>query len=330
MKTKKKPVRQALPKTALPRIYQIDKKIASGSFPNSDDLANMCETSISTISRDIEFMRDQLYAPIEYCALNRGYFYTEKTFRLPAGFTTAEDLLALSMAKSIFSLYRETPLFEVSNNLLESILTPISYDGNSDWLEKRILVPQIASAKIDSAVWETIVSGLKQNAIITFDYLGVWDEEEQSRKVHPYQLLFDSGMWYLYGFSEERKAARIFSLSRISKAKVTNNIFTLPKNYSYNDFSGGSYFGAFIGQEKNLFAIDCYEEAAVFVPERQWAADQKITKIDDGIRIEFSSTQYEKVLKWVLSFGCSAVPIKPKKLVDDWKWHIQEMRKLVQ
>ena len=220
MKTNKKPSRQALPRTGLPRVYQIDKKIASGCFPNSDDLAKMCETSISTISRGIKFMQDQLRAPIEYDPLNRGYYYTEKTFRLPAGFTTAEDLLALNMAKNIFSLYRETPLFEASNNLLESILTPIVSDGNRDWLENRIVVPPIASAKIDSGVWETIVSGLKQNRIITFYYRGIWDGEAQFRKVHPYQLLFDSGIWYLFGFSEERKATRIFSLSRITNVRL--------------------------------------------------------------------------------------------------------------
>jgi len=328
MKTSKKVSRETLPKTGLPRVYRIDKEIASGCFPNSDDLAQLCETSISTISRDIEFMRDQLRAPIEYDALNRGYYYTEERFRLPAGFTSAEDLLALSMAKSIFSLYKETPLFEASNNLLESILTPITSEENSDWLDKRILVPQTAAAKVDNIIWGNIISAVKQNHIINFYYQGIWDEEPQLRRVHPYQLIFDSGIWYLYGFSEERKATRLFSLSRISQTRVTKDIFTLPKNFSYTDSTSDSFFGVFIGHEKRTFVIDCYEEAAIFASERKWAADQKIIKNKDGITIEFSSTQYDKVLKWLLSCGCCAVPKKPKKLVDDWNWHILEMKKM--
>jgi len=323
----KKPARQSITKPGLHRLYKIDKEIASGSFPNTDDLADICEKSVSTISRDIEFMRDQLYAPIEYDAFNRGYYYTKKTFRLSAGFTTAEDLLALSMAKSIFSLYKKTPLFEASKNLLESILTPIASEGNKDWLEDRIMVPQVASAKIDKTVWDNIVSGLKQNRIITFYYLGTWDDEEQFRKVHPYQLLFDSGVWYLYGYSEERKATRIFSISRISKTRLTNEVFSLPKNFNYNEFSGDSYFGVFIGHEKMQFSIDCYQEAEIYASERQWAADQKITKIEDGIKMEFSSTQFEKVLKWVLSCGSYSVPRSPKKLITRWKWHIKELNK---
>ena len=318
-----------MPKTALPRIYKIDAEIALGKYPNSDDLARLCETSVSTISRDIEFLRDQLSAPIEYDAFHRGYYYTKKTFRLPAGFTSADDLLALGMARNIFSLYRETPLYEAASQLLETITTPIASDGNRDWLDNRIVVPKIASAKINPDIWKILVSGLKENRIIVFDYKGTWDEEYQNRRVRPYQLLFDNGVWYLYGYSEERKQARIFSLSRIKNAVLSKDGFSLPNNYRYTDISGDSYFGVFIGQEKKSYTIECYEEAASFASERQWAADQEITEIENGIKIEFTSTQYEKVLKWVLSCGCCAVPQKPKKLVDDWKWHIQEMRKLV-
>ena len=316
-----------MPKTALPRIYRIDKKIASGCNPNSDDLARMCETSISTISRDIEFMRDQLFAPIEYDPLKRGFYYTEKTFRLPAGFTTAEDLLALSMAKNIFSLYRETPLFEASKHLLESILTPIAYDGNKDWLANRIVVPKIASAKVGQDIWETIIKSLKENRIITFDYKGTWDDEYHNRRVRPYQLLFDSGVWYLYGFAEERKAIRIFSLSRMKNTVLTKDVFSLPNNFSYDKSAGNSYFGVFIGQKKYHFSIDCYYEAAVYATDRQWAEDQKTSVISTGVKIEFTSTQYDKVLKWVLSNGCNAVPRKPQNLVDDWNKHITEMQK---
>ena len=329
MKTEKQPSRQSLPKTGLPRIYRIDAEIASGRFPNSDDLAQMCETSISTISRDIEFMRDQLRAPIQYDASNRGYFYTQKTYRLPGGFTSAEDLLALGMAKSILSLYHDTPLYEAANHLMENLTTPLAADGNKDWLDKRIVVPKTASAKVQPEIWNTIISGLKENRMITFDYRGTWDEDYQNRKVRPYQLLFDSGVWYLYGFSEERKATRIFSLTRIKNITLIKDKFELPKTYNYTDFSGDSFFGVFIGQEKQRFSVDFFEDSIFFATERQWAADQKITEKDEFTNIEFTSTQYEKVLRWVLSCGYNAIPKSPKNLVDDWKYHIKEMKKLV-
>ncbi|MCL1836527.1 MAG: WYL domain-containing protein [Treponema sp.] len=329
METEKKPSRATLRKTALPRIYRIDAEIAAGKYPNSNDLAQLFEVSVSTISRDIEFMREQLFAPIGYDSFEKGFYYTKKTFRLPASFTTPNDLLALGMARSIFSLYRDTPLYEASSQLLKDICTPITSDGNSDWLENRIVVPKIASAKINPDIWKIVVAGLKENRIIAFDYRGTWDEDYQNRRVRPYQLLFDSGVWYLHGFAEERNANRMFSLSRMKGARLTKDGFSLPGNFSYADLAGESYFGVFVGLEKMRFAIDCYGETVIYASERQWAADQKITDIEGGVSIEFTSTQYDKVRKWVLSCGCEAIPKKPKKLVDDWKWHIREMRQMV-
>jgi hypothetical protein len=64
--------------------------------------------------------------------------------------------------------------------------------------------------------------------------------------------------------------------------------------------------------------------AAIDIQDRIWAADQKIEKRKNGtgIIIDFSSTQFEKVLPWVLSYGMSAKPLKPIELVKEWKRNI--------
>jgi hypothetical protein len=113
------------------------------------------------------------------------------------------------------------------------------------------------------------------------------------------------------------------------KRPTCKGCFFSAKNYKYADFSGESYFGVFIGQNTQRFVVDFYEDSVSFVTERQWAAVQKITEKDDRVTIEFTSTQYDKVLRWVLSCGCNAIPKFPKKLVNDWKGHILEIRKLL-
>jgi predicted DNA-binding transcriptional regulator YafY len=333
MNTEKRPVRASLPKLALPRICFIDREIASGKFPNTQYLAEKYEgVSVSTIGRDIAFMKDFMNAPIEYDAMRRGYYYSEPHYRIPGSFAGAEDLLALGMAKNILSLYRDTPLYEAAGNLLDSITAPLAQDGKTDWIENRIVVPQVPSAAIHPETWNVIIEGLRENLTLAFDYRGlwgeVWDEDFQSRRVRPYQLLFDNGLWFLYGYSEERNGMRIFSLSRIKNITLTTNHFELPKEYDYRMASGGSHFGVFAGQEKYHFKIAFYDEAAVWVRERQWADNQTITETDDGIVIDFTSTQYGKVFEWMMSRGCAACPLEPEKLVADWRFHVAEMRKM--
>jgi predicted DNA-binding transcriptional regulator YafY len=320
--------RKNLPKTSLPRIYFIDRQIASGSYPNTGSLAAAYETSASSISRDIEFMRDSLNAPIEYDALRRGYYYSEKTYRLPAGFATAEDMLALGMAKTLISLYQNTPMYAAAQNLLESLCAPLEDGKHPFWYEDRIVVPPVAFAAVDGETWNVITRALRENKIITFDYRGSWDEEYKPRRARPYQLLFDTGVWYLYAWAEERRAVRVFSVARMRNAVLTHDAFSLPPDYDYRKKTGGSYFGVFAGAKTYTFRVAFYGESEAWASERQWAAGQSVEKIRDGVVITFSSTQFGKVAEWVLSRGQTARPLAPEALVKDWRRHIEAMAKM--
>jgi predicted DNA-binding transcriptional regulator YafY len=172
---------------------------------------------------------------------------------------------------------------------------------------------------------------MRENRLITFDYKGSWDERFKPRRVRPYQLLFDNGMWFLYGYAEERRAIRMFSLVRMKNTILTEDTFTLPPDYDYCSRSDGSSFGVFAGEKKYRFSIAFYDESVQWVKERQWAADQKIEESDDDTAIiTFASTQYYKVLEWMLSRGCTARPLEPAVLVKDWKNHISKMAELTE
>jgi predicted DNA-binding transcriptional regulator YafY len=320
--------RKNLPKTALPRIYKIDEMIASGKYPSTKEMAKAYETSMSSISRDIEFMRDSLGAPIEYCALHRGYYYYEKTFRLPGSFTTAENIQALGLAKTLLSLYQNTPLYAATKSLLESITAPLVDQKNPNLYENRIVVPPVAASPVDPKLWDTITIALKDNRVIRFMYSGTYDDDYKPRRVRPYQLLFDTGVWYLYGYAEERKAVRIFALSRIKDAVLTDTAFKLPPDFDYCSHTDGSNFGVFSGEKKYKFSVAFYDESVKWVTEREWAANQVIEETEDGVVITFTSSHYFKVLEWVLSRGCTAKPLEPELLVNDWNLHIKEMVKM--
>ena len=318
--------RKNMPRAVLARIYFIDRQIASGKYPNCKFLAKEYEVGTATIYRDIEYMRDMLNAPIEYCPKHKGWYYEEKSFRLPARFASANDMLALGMAKSLLPLYRDTPLFESAQRLLNDITAPLSQDEAASvkqaaWYEDRIIVPPVASAPVRSDIWDITVNAMKENKVMAFEYKGFWDKDYKTRLVRPYQLLFDTGVWYIYGYSEERSAMRLFSLSRMENASLTNEHFSLPKDFDYGAKNDGSYFGIFLGEKKH-FRIEFSKWASLDIQERKWAEDQKIETKENGIVIDFTSAQFHKVLPWVLSFGMNAFPIEPPELVNEWKKHI--------
>ncbi|MDR2740475.1 MAG: WYL domain-containing protein [Treponema sp.] len=96
-----------------------------------------------------------------------------------------------------------------------------------------------------------------------------WKEDFKPRRIRPYQLLFDAGVWYLYAYAEERGEIRMFfSLFQIRNIAVTDNRFSLPRNYDYNERTDGSYFGVFAGREKEHFRVAFYGDYVLWAKER--------------------------------------------------------------
>jgi predicted DNA-binding transcriptional regulator YafY len=323
-----------MPKSALARLYFIDEQIASGKRPTTAWLAKNCGgVSISTIGRDIRFMKETLKAPIKYDSYihlgkSQGFIYTEPKYRIPLGFSSSDELLALSIVRSFLTIYKDTPIFNSAHNLLNSIIAPIEAENNSEWLKDRIIVPILPSSPVLADMWDAIITSLRENRILTFDYKGEKDADYKGRRVWPYQLLFDNGLWYLYGYAEERNGPRVFSLGRMKNLLLAKSTFRLPKNFDYRALFGGSHFGIFAGLKKYQFKIAFYGSSVDWVKERKWADDQKITEPENGLIITFTSTQFEKVVEWMLSRGSSARPLEPELLITVWQKNIKEMQEL--
>jgi predicted DNA-binding transcriptional regulator YafY len=78
------------------RIQWIDAYIRQDRFPALSDIVERFEISRRQALRDIEYMRDSLGAPIDYCPRRKGYYYTERSFILPGQHLTEtqSELLA--------------------------------------------------------------------------------------------------------------------------------------------------------------------------------------------------------------------------------------------
>ena len=309
------------------RMIGIHKKIRSECYPNSQQLAYDFGVSISTISRDIDYMKNRFDAPIEYDAKKRGYYYSGN-FDIPTKLVSSEKLIALSYAKKLLVQYEGTPVYDEISNVIEFLIDSQT-ENNAHFLE-RIAVPPRAKILLNQKNWKLLLVALNQNSIIEFDYTGRWKSEKSHRRVHPYQILIDDGVCYLFGFSEERKAERLFVISRMEKIYITKDTFELPEDFEFSSRCKGGRFGAFKGNGKvEKVKVEFYDDAREWVKERIWADNQKIEEDEYATTITFSSNQTHEVLHWILSQGHNAKPLEPEWLVDQWKFYIKQMSKLI-
>ena len=313
----------------LERISHIHRKIKSGCYPNTKQLAFELESGLATISRDLDYMRDRMLAPIEYDYARKGYFYTEPFEPTLQNHLSENDLRVLLSAKVLLSHYKNTPIYNEACAVLD-LLSSSAMNGKNTALLNRIAVAPTVETAVNQETWNAIQDALNKNHILQFDYTDRWGKQTKQRRLRPYQLVLDDGVCYLFGFDELRNAERIFSLVRMRNVCVTETAFDLPEDFEFSNRLENANFGAVFRQKSEHYVIEFYREAQMVVKERKWAENQTITESDCKTTIEFDSTQFLKIKAWVLSNGCNAKPIAPAWLVKEWKRHAGEMGKMVE
>ena len=319
-----------LNKKMIERLIIIHNLIKSGQYPNNARMRNHYrvqtgyEVGEATINRDIDTLRVYFKAPLEYDRSRGGYYYTDD-WEFALNSFTGKDLFYLAAAKTLLSAFAGTPMYNGISEVIDFI-TNTQSEGKSSLLD-RIATPPTPKIVIDEAIWQNVTSALRDNLILEFDYNGRWNPQDSHRRVRPYQILLDDGRCFLFGYSEERNAERIFALSRMKNVKVTDEHFALPDDYEFAARCGGGKFGVFMGGKCEQFVIDFYGEARAYIRECLWADDQTITEYDDEdkTRLSFRATQFLKVKELILSQGANAVPIEPAWFVGDWADTVKAM-----
>ena len=92
------------------RLQFIDGQIRAGKYPNCFKLGKDWQVSYKTIQRDVDYLRDEMGAPIEYDKKRRGFYYTNNTWFLKSIMMSEGDLFALLVGSQAMAIYRGTPV----------------------------------------------------------------------------------------------------------------------------------------------------------------------------------------------------------------------------
>lgn len=310
------------------RLLFIDKTIREKRYPNCSSLAKEWETSSKTIQRDLDYMRYELDAPLAYSAKERGYYYTEQQYQLPAMNIRESDLFAIYLADKLLGQYEGTPVYDSLQSMFRKI-----EDSLPDKVAIRpgdqscfTVIPPFSTVILPE-VLPTVFNCLRSSTRLEIEYrtpggATVW------RQIDPYHGVRFEGDWYVVGFCHLRQEIRTFSLSRIQGIKECKERFSLPGHFDFKKLSG-SHFGVHWSDEEFEVRILFAKEVASYVRERQWHSTQTIKERQDGSLILTMTVNHLLELKrWVLSWGAAAQVLSPLSLVEDMRNSTQSMAAL--
>ncbi|HET7291724.1 MAG TPA: HTH domain-containing protein [Vicinamibacteria bacterium] len=100
-----------MPSTRPPlrRLFWTLGQLRAGRTLKATDIARHFEVGVRTAYRDLDFLRDQMGAPIEYDRARASYELTDPTAPLPHLTLSQGELVALFFAEKVVRQYRGTP-----------------------------------------------------------------------------------------------------------------------------------------------------------------------------------------------------------------------------
>ncbi len=296
----------------------IDKMIREGNYPNNRTMAEKLEVSRKTIQRDIDFLRYMKDAPIAYDKSKKGYYYTEKSYKLPAINIKEGDLFAVYIASKVVEQYKNTPLYSSLSRVYKQLQSSITEEVsvNPDWIDSNITVAIPETAVIDQMVWEKVTSALRTNSTIVFRYTLIFNQKSIGCKVDPYHLIGYKGDWYLIGYNHGLKTFRTYALSRMEKIRITDETFTR-KNFDLSRHFNQN-FGIFNSSERFKVRMLFNRDIAEFIKQKVWHPSQKIIQHSDkSIELILEVNNFIEIKNWILSWGSKVKVLEPEELVEE-------------
>jgi len=183
-------------------------------------------------------------------------------------------------------------------------------------------------AKIETAIF--------RQKTITFDYYTMGRDEVGHRKVDPYHLLFQGGQFYLLGWAHERKAIRVFRLTRIrgkvSYASKAEHDFRRPRREEFDPRAYANRAEWQLGEQLGVAEVVLSERIAWQI-ERHFGRYGEVMPAAEGHGGDrLFLTPYgdaRMIVSWVLGLGENARLQGPEELVAEYarrvelleRWH---------
>lgn len=310
------------------RLLFIDRKISEGRFPNCRSLAEEWEVSRKTIQRDLEYMRYQLDAPLEYDQVRRGYYYTEQNFSLPAISLKESDLFAIFLAEKVLAQYEGTPIYDnlctVFQKIEDSLPDKVLPGCNHDLCHFSFLSQSYTH--VDPVVWQAVFSCLRHQNRLEMEYQSRQSQEPVTRTIDPYHGIRFDGDWYVVGYCHLRGDIRTFSLARIKSVRKLDERFRIPPDFNFRTHIG-SHFGVHWTDNNDILVrIRFNRTAARFIRERNWHPTQQVEDLPDrSLILTLTVNHLLELKRWILSWGSAARVLEPAELAEELRRESEAM-----
>jgi len=301
------------------RLRLIIEIIRSGSatrrLPSASDIATALEVSWRTIIRDIEWLRDDEGAPIEYDASRKGYFLKDQRWTFKPVTLTQKEVYAFALASRMLSSFKGTPL----EDELQSLFKKIDYSiKGTATLAAATIFDQVSFVADDYVPlnkdrWLAMATHIRRREAIGVSYR-TFKGEIKSYNLSPVQLVSYHGNWYALAFRHDKQETATFALSRILSMRKLKTKSQAPVNCDVATLVNNA-FGITQGEKDLDVHLRVSKNIATYIAERIWHPKQRIIpQKGGGLDIYFTTRNWKELVRWILSWQPDITVLAPAEL----------------
>ena len=308
--------------TKTARVYKIEMLIRNRGHVSFQALLDELEVSPATLKRDLDYLRDQLGAPIEYDRLSNGYRLAAEArgqkHELPGLWFNERELYSLLMAHELLS---ELDADGVISRHLQPLLDRIhqmlgSAEADSRELLKRVKIIGSAKRPVPSQFFELVGEALLKRRRLHMRYLTRGRGAVSERDISPQRMVYYRNTWYVDAWCHTREKVLRFALDAIEGAEALEaKAREVPLRQVQAEMDGG--YGIYAGGERQWATLVFEPHAAQWVSKEEWHPEQTSKRLQDG-SFELTVPYFDEteILMDILRHGEEVRVLAPPALVS--------------
>lgn len=301
------------------RLQTIHHEIKEGRLPNTSSLAKLLSVSSKTVQRDIDYLRDELEAPIAFDREGNGYRYSRSDYVLPFLPVDGNDLFSIGVAAQVFALFGGTPLardLKACYERLARLMPPAVRLRPEIVMEKLALRAPFRPVREET--WQAASEAMQRGVALSIRYHRPGGPPEDPRTVRPYGFVLAGRDWMMLAEDQGDGVVKTFYLARVESATLTQVRYAIPKSFDANVFFRDT-FGLFVGGGRPFrFRVRFSREVSDEIREQHWHPDQKIETTREGeVILELPARSIQEARRFVLTYGTDAEALSPPELIED-------------
>jgi len=310
------------------RLQGIHHALKEGRHPNASSLASELSVSTKTVQRDLDYLRDELSAPIEWDRRENGYRYTRADYVLPFLPVDGKDLFAIGVAAQVLGLLGAAPLARDLKACYARLapLMPPAVRLHPDTVMEMLALRANAFRPVRDETWQAVVDCLQRGVSLSARYRHPGEPAGERRVLRPYALILSGRDWMLLALESTGGPVKSFYLARLEGASATEERYAIPKDFDPEAFYRDT-FGLFVGGGKPFrFRVRFSKEAAGDVREIRFHPRQRLEDGPHGsVILELPVRSVREARRFVLGYGKDALALGPEELVEDLGREVSEL-----